>query len=110
MVQLMMDEQSKTITPQELPKMKCPQNCPECLEDQHRLDWQAPAQFYLQRLAEAEFRAGVSAHKKRGLRPSTYRHNPSQYHRDLVELLGRNDEEGFKALKMLSGYASEVGV
>ena len=41
------------------------------------------------------------------------RHNrycPSDYVNDLVKLLGQNDEEGFKARKMLEGYASELGV
>ena len=34
----------------------------------------------------------------------------ARVHRQLVALLGRNDEEEFKALKMLRGYASMIGV
>jgi len=66
-------------------------------------------QSYLSRLGSAEYGAGMRAHVKRGRKPSTYRHNPSQYHRDLVKLLGEGDERGFKALKMTGGYASAVG-
>lgn len=73
-------------------------------------NWQRAAQQYLARLGEAEYGAGLRAHVKAGRKPSTYRHNPSQYHRDLVAYLGRNDEQGFKRLKMESGYSSEVGV
>jgi hypothetical protein len=74
------------------------------------VEWQSAAQAYLARLALAEMRAGRIAHRKSGRKESTYRHNPSQYHRDLVALLGRNDEEGFKALKLAQGYAHELGV
>jgi hypothetical protein len=70
------------------------------------MDWQDGAQAYLARLGLAEYRAGVAAWVKNGRKASTYRHNPSQYHRDLVELLGQNDEHEFKGLKGLQGYAS----
>lgn len=75
-----------------------------------KTDWYSAAQAYLARLGQSEYRAGLAAHLKAGRHPRTYKHNPSQYHRDLVEFLGKNDEEGFKALKMLQGYASAVGV
>jgi hypothetical protein len=74
------------------------------------MSWQSSAQEYLQRLASAEYEAGVAAHKKKGRKPNTYRHDPSQYHRDLVDLLSKDDEHGFKALKALQGYASALGV
>ena len=78
------------------------------LAEQSR-DWQSSAQNYLARLGQSEYQAGLRAHVKAGRRRSTYKHNPSQYHRDLVDRLGRNDEEGFKSLKGLQGYASKVG-
>ena len=68
----------------------------------------AACQRYLTRLGAMEYAAGISAHAKTGKRKSTYRHNQSQYHRDLVAYLGDDDEQGFKALKGLQGYASEV--
>jgi hypothetical protein len=67
-------------------------------------------QAYLTRLGLAEYQAGMAQHIKRGRKAKTYRHNPSQYHRDLVEALGRDDEEAFKALKLEQGYASDLGV
>ncbi len=66
-------------------------------------------QNYLQHLGAAEYQAGLHAHLKAGRKRSTYRHNPSQYHRDLVDLLGRDDEEAFKALKGEQGYAHAIG-
>jgi hypothetical protein len=70
--------------------------------------WQTAAQDYLARLCNAEWLAqGAPVPTKR--RPLN-RYCPSQYANDLVRLLGQNDEEGFKALKMLEGYASVVGV
>jgi hypothetical protein len=72
--------------------------------------WQTAAQAYLERLAYREYLAGRAAHVKRGRKTHTYRHAPSDYHRTLVTLLGANDEEGFKAFKMLQGYASALGV
>jgi hypothetical protein len=72
--------------------------------------WWGPAQSYLNRLAMAEYKVALAAHLKRGRKKHTYQHNPSDYHRQLVELLGKDDEEGFKALKMLQGYSSVLGV
>ena len=73
-------------------------------------DWQTHAQAYLGRLAGEEYHAGLKAHVKAGRKAHTYRHNPSEYHRTLVEHLGRNDENAFKAHKMMHGYHSAVGV
>lgn len=70
--------------------------------------WNA-CQAYLMRLGLAEYAAGMRAHVKAGRKAKTYRHNPSEYHRQLVELLGRGDEIGFKQLKMAVGYVSAAG-
>jgi hypothetical protein len=69
----------------------------------------AAAQNYLARLGQAEYQAGIRVHLKAGRKRSTYRHSPSEYHRDLVDLLGRDDEHAFKVLKGEQGYASVVG-
>ena len=69
----------------------------------------AAMQAYLARLGESEYGAGIAAHIKRGRKPGTYKHCPSQYHRDLVTALGNYDEEQFKAIKGLQGYASPLG-
>ena len=73
-------------------------------------EWQIAAQQYLAKLGAAEYESAIKAHKKAGRSVKTYRHNPSQYMCDLVSALGANDEEQFKAIKMLEGYASEIGV
>ena len=67
-------------------------------------NWQGAARSYLDRLGLAEYQAQRAAAKKR-----KFRYCPTQYHRDLVYLLGKNDEEGFKARKMLEGYGSKLG-
>ena len=67
-------------------------------------------QNYLTRLGIDEYQAGIQSHIKSGKRRSTYRHNPSQYHRDLVKCLGRDDEVSFKILKREQGYSSVLGV
>jgi hypothetical protein len=72
--------------------------------------WQPAAQAYLARLGFAEYKQNLQAHIKTGRRVSTYRHNPSEYHRELVRLLGANDEPSFKAMKLEQGYASAVRV
>jgi hypothetical protein len=72
--------------------------------------WWSAGQAYLARLGAAEYTAAMRAHKKRGRSVKTYRHTPSQYHMDLARLLGEDDEHGFKARKMLEGYASILGV
>ncbi len=91
--------------------------CKDCFKErqlQRRLDagqkmstdWYVHAQRYLHRLGALEYQVGLAAHVKQRRSPKTYHHDPSQYHRNLVELLHRNDEEGFKALKGEQGYAS----
>ena len=70
--------------------------------------WWVSASAYLDRLGASEHKQQISQHLKAGRSRSTYRYNPSDYHRDLVEALGRKDEEGFKRIKMLSGYASAL--
>ena len=72
--------------------------------------WYTAAQAYLARLGMSEYEAAMRAHVKAGRKAKTYKHNPSAYHRELVRLLGANDENGFKALKMEQGYASKLGV
>lgn len=78
-------------------------------DDRSDTHWHSAAQKYLQRIGEGEYRAGLAAHLKAGRKRSTYRHNPSEYHRTLVDFLGKNDEEGFKAYKMLHGYHNVLG-
>jgi len=70
-------------------------------------EWHIAAQKYLARLGEAEWKAQGFPVPKRA---NSRRFCPSQYMLDLIELMGKNDEEGFKARKMLEGYASEIGV
>lgn len=61
---------------------------------------------YLERLGAAEYAAFKQTKdgRKRGAR-----YQPSPYHAELVRLLGTRDEDGFKALKALEGYASALG-
>jgi len=70
------------------------------------MEWHTGAQLYLARLGFSEW----TAWRKRRNRKKTDRFSPSEYHRTLVDLLGRNDEKGFKAYKLETGYASELGV
>ena len=77
---------------------------------EHNTAWQVHAQAYLQRLGAAEYATAIHAHKKARKSTKPYRHTPSEYMRALCMLLGQNDEHGFKALKMLEGYASAIGV
>lgn len=69
------------------------------------MDWNVAARRYLERLGQAEYQV-----QRKATRAKTFRYSPSDYHRDLIDLLNRNDEHGFKALKMLQGYASALGV
>ena len=70
--------------------------------------WQTAAKQYLERLGLAEWAAqGKPIPTKR--RP-TRQYCPSDYHRELISYLSDNDEEAFKGRKMLSGYASALGV
>ena len=74
------------------------------------LHWHTAAAEYLARLDRAEYDAARERHRKAGRRPSTYRHTPSEYMTSLIRCMDRDDEEGFKALKGLQGYASEIRV
>lgn len=60
---------------------------------------------YLDRLGAAEYKAFVLSRRRK-----RERYQPSDYHCQLVTLLGRDDEEGFKALKALHGPYSALGV
>jgi hypothetical protein len=66
-------------------------------------------QQYLERLAVAEYRVQQAAHIRARRSKNTYRHNPSDYHRTLVYILGKGDETAFKALKGEQGYSSAIG-
>lgn len=69
------------------------------------MEWHIAASQYLARLGRDEYEQ-----QKREAKGKRFRYCPSEYHRTLVALLGRNDENGFKAIKMLQGYASATGV
>ncbi len=69
-------------------------------------EWHTAAKTYLARLCAAEHAAQRAAHKKAA---KSYRYHPSAYVSELIECLNHNDEEGFKARKMLEGYASKLG-
>jgi hypothetical protein len=77
--------------------------CPVC---RRAKAWHTAAMQYLARLGLSEYEQGLVAHLRAGRRRSTYRYSPSEYHRRLIDLLGRNDEEGFKGLRLEQGYAS----
>lgn len=70
------------------------------------LEWHIAARSYLDRLGAAEYAAQKAAWKKR----RGFRFFPSEFHSRLIQCLNKNDEEGFKALKLTEGYASAVGV
>ena len=72
------------------------------------MNWQSPAKAYLDRLAQAEYKAQKAQHLKARRSLKTFRYRPTDYHRDLIEHLEADNEEAFKSLKMLQGYASEV--
>jgi hypothetical protein len=69
------------------------------------LDWHSPAKRYLERLGLAEYRAWKATKPRK-----RDRFAPSEYHRALIDCLNRNDEAGFKTLKLETGYASVIGV
>lgn len=71
------------------------------------LHWHTAAKNYLTRLAHAEW---ISQGKPIPKRKNSKRYVPSDYYRSLMECLNRNDEQQFKAIKMLEGYASAIGV
>lgn len=60
--------------------------------------WDITARAYLARLGDAEYAEWLMRRSSR----KSDRYSPSDYHRELIELLNRGDEEGFKYRKMLS--------
>lgn len=72
------------------------------------MEWHTAAKQYLERLGRAEW---IQQGKPMGGKGRyARRYCPSDYHRQLIECLNRNDEMGFKSLKMETGYASAIGV
>lgn len=69
--------------------------------------WQTFAMQYLERLGRAEYDAQRKRHK--GTLKS-FKFKPSEYMESLIECTKQNDEEKFKTIKMLEGYASELKV
>lgn len=69
--------------------------------------WTAAAQDYLNTLGQAEY--NEKTQRLRVTVKKRYKHYPSDYHRELVKLLGESNEEGFKVLKAEQGYASALG-
>lgn len=76
------------------------------MENSDNTSWHVAAKTYLSRLGAVEYQAQRKAHKGAAKK---FRFSPSDYMRDLIVAMGRNDEEGFKAQKMLEGYASTLG-
>lgn len=62
--------------------------------------WWSAGQSWLEREALKEAGAQRRAHLKAGRSASTFRYSPPEWQRRAVDMLGRNDEEGFKALKL----------
>jgi hypothetical protein len=71
-------------------------------------EWQTAAQAYLQRVGAAEYAAQSAAATK--ARRKMKRFVPSSYLTDMCGIVGRNDEESFKARKMRDGRRSFIGV
>jgi hypothetical protein len=74
------------------------------------LAWHTAAKVYLARLGMAEWIAQGRPVPSGRRYQFGRRYVPSEYHQDLIGCLNRNDEHGFKGLKLLSGYASAVGL
>lgn len=65
--------------------------------------WQSLVQPYMVRLGAAEYAA-----QKRAAKGKKFRFSPSEYMRSLILCMDRDDEEGFKSLKLEQGYSSAV--
>lgn len=71
------------------------------------MSWHAAAKEYLTRLCREEWiQQGCPVPK----RANSRKYIPSDYVRQLVDCLNKNDEERFKAIKSLQGYCSVIGV
>ena len=64
--------------------------------------WRTAATRYLAKLGDAEYRN----HLTQGGLPGRY--SPTEYHRDLIELLTNQDEIGFKQLRDQRGQDSAL--
>lgn len=71
-------------------------------------NWHIAAKAYLARLGQAEWEQQKRPRGGKGRGARAFQ--PSDYHRELIECLNQNNEERFKALKALQGYASALGV
>jgi hypothetical protein len=65
--------------------------------------WWSAGQAWLEKKAQAEAGAQLRAHLKAGRAHSTFRYHPPEWQRRAIELLGANDEAGFKHLKLTEG-------
>ena len=74
------------------------------------MEWHSAAKRYLERLGMAEWNSQGRPIPSGKRYQFGRRYVPSDYHRELIDCLNRNDEQAFKARKMLEGYASAVGV
>jgi len=63
-------------------------------------------QSYLKHLCAAEYNKQRTMYKGRA---NKFRYTPSDYVRELITCLDKDDEAAFKALKMLQGYSSALG-
>lgn len=76
--------------------------------------WMRAAQKYLDRLGAAEWAAHVDGMSRQDRMRATsglkrLRYQPSEYHRDMVRLLGLGDREGWVQLKAQRGCDSALG-
>ncbi len=62
--------------------------------------WHSAAKAWLDGIANAVFRVQRAEHVKQGRRPNTFRWSPPDWHRQAVSCLNRNDEAGFKAIRL----------
>ena len=69
--------------------------------------WHAAAKNYLEIICREEW---IQQGRPIPKRANSKKYIPSEYVRQLIDCLNKNDEEGFKALKSLQGYCSAIGV
>jgi hypothetical protein len=70
-------------------------------------EWHTSAKAYLDRLCAAEYETQRKKHKGS---LKNFRFTPTDYVNNLIQCLNVNDEEAFKAIKMLQGYATVLKV